>query len=288
MQSLIKLLRVKHYIKNFFIFLPLFFSGQLANNQQLVNVLLAFVAFCCVASAVYIFNDYRDIESDKLHRKKKFRPLASGAISTFQAKCIFISLIAVSGVISIFISREVIFLICSYLIMNFFYSLYLKKIAIIDVTIIAIGFAIRLFVGALAADVYLSQWIIIMTFLLSLFLAVAKRRDDAIIYQETGTKMRESLSGYNLQFLDSVLPMLSAIVIVAYINYVTSSQIIEKFNSQHLYLTSIFVILGILRYLHRIFVIHDAGSPTDALIKDHFLQATVAAWVISFIFIIYL
>lgn len=288
MQSLIKLLRVKHYIKNFFIFLPLFFSGQFANNQQLVSVLLAFIAFCCVASAVYIFNDYRDIESDKLHHKKKFRPLASGAISTFQAKCIFISLIAVSGFISIFISKEVIFLICSYLIMNFFYSLYLKKIAIIDVTIIAIGFAIRLFVGASAADVDLSQWIIIMTFLLSLFLAVAKRRDDAIIYQETGTKMRESLSGYNLQFLDSVLPMLSAIVIVAYINYVTSSQIIEKFNSQHLYLTSIFVILGILRYLHRIFVIHDAGSPTDALIKDHFLQATVAAWVISFIFIIYL
>lgn len=171
--------------------------------------------------------------------------------------------------------------------LNIAYSFYLKHVAILDVTIIAIGFVLRLFIGSAVTGIQLSMWIVIMTFLLALFMALAKRRDDILIFLETGKKMRKVIDGYNLQFLDTAMAIMASIVIVSYTMYTTSADIIERFNNQYLYLTALFVILGVMRYLQIVFVHLDSGSPTKIAMKDRFIQMTILAWIISFVWILY-
>jgi len=284
----LNLLRVKHYIKNIFILMPLFFSGQFLDEIKLLNAFLAFIAFCFAASAVYILNDYVDIESDRLHENKKLRPLASGLISVKSALVVFILLLALSFSISLYVGTTTALLLIIYCCLNLAYSYYLKNIALIDVNIIAIGFVIRLFVGATACSLALSHWIVVMTFLLALFLGMAKRRDDVIIFEKTGLKMRKGIDAYTRQFLDHALTLLGGIVIVTYLIYVTSPEVVSRLGSEYLYLNSIFVILGVLRYLYRILVLEDSSSPTNAVYKDRALQLTIVLWLSSFIGIIYL
>ncbi len=175
----------------------------------------------------------------------------------------------------------------AYTIMNIAYSFYLKHIAILDITIIAIGFVLRLFIGSVVTEVPLSMWIVVMTFLLALFMALAKRRDDVLIYLDTGKKMRKVIDGYNLQFLDTTMAIMASVVIVAYTIYTTSSPVIQRVNSKYLYLTALFVILGILRYLQITFVYKDSGSPTKIVLKDRFMQLVILGWVITFVWILY-
>ena len=187
----------------------------------------------------------------------------------------------------VFLSVKAATILVAYVILNIAYSFYLKHIAIIDITIIAIGFVLRLFVGSAVTDTPLSMWIVIMTFLLALFMALAKRRDDVLIYLNTGKKMRKVIDGYNLQFLDGAMLVMASVVIVAYTIYTTSSGIVSRVQSEYLYLTAIFVILGILRYLQIAFVEQDSGSPTRIVLKDHFMQLTLLGWITSFAWIIY-
>ena len=167
------------------------------------------------------------------------------------------------------------------------YTLYLKHIPIIDVSIIAIGFVLRLFVGSLVTGIELSMWIVIMTFLLALFIALAKRRDDVIIFMETGQKMRKVINGYNLNFLDNAMMIMGAVVIVSYLNYTTSTILVGQEISEYLYLTSLFVVIGILRYMKITFVNKKSGSPTKIILKDLFLQLVLLFWIISFTILIY-
>ena len=174
-----------------------------------------------------------------------------------------------------------------YVVMNIAYSIYLKHVAILDVTIIAIGFVLRLFMGSVVTGITLSHWIVMMTFLLALFMALAKRRDDVLIYQNTGKKMRKVIDGYNLQFLDIAMAIMASVVIVAYIMYTTSLDVMERMNSHYLYLTALFVIIGVMRYLQIAFVFVDSGSPTQIVLRDRFIQFTLLGWVISFVWILY-
>jgi len=287
LSSIIKLMRPYQYVKNLFIFLPLFFALQITNIDLLTNAFIAFVAFSLSASAIYALNDYYDIEEDKQHPKKKNRPLAFGAISKSQAVIIMIVLASVGFSLMATLSLNAVIILTSYVAINIAYSFYLKHIAILDVTIIAIGFVLRLFVGSSVTGIQLSMWIVIMTFLLALFMALAKRRDDVFIFLETGKKMRKVVDGYNLQFLDTAMAIMAAVVIVAYTIYTTSVEVVERFHSQYLYLTALFVILGIMRYLQIVFVYLDSGSPARIVLKDHFIQTTIAAWIISFTWILY-
>jgi len=280
-------MRPYQYVKNLFIFLPLFFALQITNIDLLTNAFIAFVAFSLSASAIYALNDYYDIEEDKQHPKKKNRPLAFGAISKSQAVIIMIVLASVGFSLMATLSLNAVIILTSYVAINIAYSFYLKHIAILDVTIIAIGFVLRLFVGSSVTGIQLSMWIVIMTFLLALFMALAKRRDDVFIFLETGKKMRKVVDGYNLQFLDTAMAIMAAVVIVAYTIYTTSVEVVERFHSQYLYLTALFVILGIMRYLQIVFVYLDSGSPARIVLKDHFIQTTIAAWIISFTWILY-
>ncbi len=288
MKNIIKLMRPHQYVKNLFIFLPLFFSGSIANVELFLKAFIGFCAFSLCASGIYILNDYRDIESDKEHPKKRLRPLACGAVRKKTALMLMVLLFGFGGIIICAQSLSAAAIILTYVIMNVAYSFQLKHVAIIDVCIIGVGFVLRLFVGSAVTGIHLSMWIVVMTFLLALFLALAKRRDDTLIFLDTGKKLRKVVDGYNLQFIDAAMMIMAAVVIVAYVQYTTSVEVIGRWHSEHLYLTAFFVVVGILRYLQIALVEQNSGSPTQLLLKDRFLQLTVFAWVATFAWIIYL
>jgi decaprenyl-phosphate phosphoribosyltransferase len=288
MKALIQLLRPSHYIKNVFVFMPLFFAGRADNLNDLSTVAIAFVAFCLMASAVYVLNDISDIQTDKQHHKNKNRPLAAELITLKAAYCLLAICLILSLLLASSLSMDTLLLLLGYFALNVAYSIRLKHIPIVDISIISSGFVLRLFVGSTAVDVMLSQWIVIMTFLLALFLAISKRRDDVLIFEATGQKMRVAVDGYNLKFLDASISMLGAIIVVAYLMYVTSPEVAQRLGSDSLYLTSLFVVIGVLRYLHRTLVQQDTGSPTKVALSDRFMQATIILWVASFAWIIYL
>ena len=259
----------------------------MGDSHLLINSTVAFIAFSLTASAVYVFNDCNDIEGDRRHPKKKDRPLASGAISKSQAIIIMSVLLLCGLTLMLTISTETMLILLAYVIMNIAYSLNLKHIAILDITIIAIGFVLRLFIGSVATDISLTSWIVVITFLLALFLALAKRRDDVLIYLGSGKKIRKVIDGYNLQLVDTTMAIMASVVIVAYINYTTSLEVVMKVNSEYLYFTSLFVITGIMRYLQITFVIEDSGSPAKILLKDRFMQLIMLGWVSTFTWILY-
>lgn len=287
-KDVLRLARPYQYSKNLFIFIPAFFDFQLTNADLMLEALTAFVGFSLIASAVYIFNDWIDRHEDALHPEKKTRPLAAGRIKTPLAFAMLVLLMAGGVSAAIFVSPGVFFLILTYLAVNFAYTLKLKHIAIIDIVIIASGFVIRLLVGAEATQVSLSHWIIVMTFLLALFLSLAKRRDDVMIYLKTDKKMRKVIDGYNLKFLDAAMVMSASIVVVAYILWSISPDVAERLNTQNIYLSAVFVVLGIMRYMQIAFVEEKSGNPSKVLLKDRFIQLTILGWISVFVWFIYL
>lgn len=288
MNDLFKLIRPHHYIKNLFILMPVFFAGELNDLNQFLRASVAFVAFSIAASAIYVFNDYFDTEEDRLHPTKKLRPLASGAVS-MRTGLILACVLAIAGTLLMAaLSLQALAVLGFYLALNVGYSLHLKHVAIIDVTIISIGLVMRLFVGSVVTSTPLSSWIVIMTFLLALFIALAKRRDDTLLFLNTGKKMRKVIDGYNLQLIDGAMSIMASVVIVAYLLYTTSTAIIQRLQTEHVYLTTLFVIIGVMRYLQITFVQLESGSPTRIVIRDRFLQVTILAWALSFVWIIYL
>lgn len=289
MKLYFKLLRVSHWVKNLFIFLPLFFSGNILTDVDgFLQVSLGFILFSLVASSIYMINDLKDIESDRLHPEKKHRPFASGKIPVktgiLLSSLLFIGSLTAAYFINLYFAAALAF----YFAMNIAYSMGLKHVAIIDITIIAIGFLLRVIAGGLLAEVYISHWIIIMTFLLALFLGMAKRRDDVLLFMQSGQKMRKSVDGYNLEFINASMVIMAAVVIVAYIMYTISEEVVERFHTEYLYATSVFVILGIIRYLQITFVLNKSGNPTKMLLSDRFIQLVLLGWIFTFFLIIYI
>lgn len=285
----LRLMRVHQWIKNLFLFLPVFFAGQLFNNVSgLFQICLGFFSFSFIASAIYILNDYQDREEDRLHPVKRNRPLASGEISVTAAAIILTVLFAGGFTIAWFLGTWFLMILSFYFVFNISYSLGLKNFPLLDIFIIALGFLLRTLAGGVAAEVPVSKWLMIMVFLLALFLALAKRRDDIILALESGKQMRKSVKNYNLEFLGACLTMVAGISIVAYIMYTISEDVTSRLGSEHIYITSVFVIAGLMRYLQITMVENDSGSPTKILYKDTFIRATVIAWIICFYIIIYL
>lgn len=284
----LKLLRPKDWAKNLFLFIPLFFSGELFNWDLYPKLLLGFTAFCFIASSIYIINDYRDIEDDKKHPEKSKRPLASGAVSKTNSIIVCILLILVGFTIAYFIREKFLFVLSIYFLLNLAYSFGLKNVPILDIVILAIGFVLRIKSGAVIAHVGVSEWLNIMVFLLALFMAIGKRRDDVLIKQTSGTEMRKAIKGYNLEFLNVVLSLVCAVIVVAYFMYTMSPEVLKRMGTYRLYYTCLFVLAGILRYLQIIFVQSASGSPTKILYKDRFIQISLVLWITSFYLIIYM
>lgn len=290
MNYYIKLLRPKDWAKNLFLFVPSFFARHIFVAGKIELLLAGFIAFCCFASSIYIINDYRDIESDRKHPVKSKRPLASGKISPRSAIIISVLLI-LTGCCFGYIANHggwLLFILGVYFLLNLAYSFGLKNIAILDMLIVAAGFVLRVKGGAIIGNLEMSSWLIIMTFLLALFMAIGKRRDDVLLQETSGSALRKSLSGYNLSFLDNMLGLFGAIIIVAYINYTVAPDTIERLGTYRLYYSSLFVIAGIMRYLQVVFVRKQSGSPTDILYTDKFILVTIILWVACIYVLLYL
>jgi decaprenyl-phosphate phosphoribosyltransferase len=290
MKHYIKLLHPKDWAKNLFLFIPSFFAGHFFVPQKLELLFIGFAAFCCFASSIYIINDYRDIENDRKHPTKSSRPLASGNVKPTYAIAICILLLLLGSGLGYLAnpSFRLLVILGAYFLMNLAYSFGLKNISTLDMLILAAGFVLRVKAGAIIIKVDTTDWLIIMTFLLALFMAIGKRRDDLLLQEESGTEMRKSMSGYNLDYLNTMLGLFAAIIIVAYINYTVSPRTILRLGTYRLYYSSLFVIAGIMRYLQVVFVIKKSGSPTDILYKDRFIQITLVLWVLSIYILLYL
>ena len=241
-----------------------------------------------IASAVYIFNDYQDIKVDRQHPKKQYRPLAAATIPLYSAFILMLFLMAMGLISMALINQQGMLITLIYLLLNIVYSLSLKHIAILDVTSIALGFVLRLFVGSAVTGIVLSMWMVIITFLLTLFIALAKRRDDILILLKTGKKSRKVLDGYNLAFIDSVMNIMASIVILSYILYTILIGESQRLHHDYLYSTSLFVVLGMMRYLQIIFVEENSGSPIRVSLQDRFIQITIICWLLSFVWMLYL
>ena len=292
MKAYFKLLRVEQWVKNLFVFIPLFFSGKIFETTQLFETIFSFIIFSFTASSIYIINDYSDIESDRVHPEKCRRPLASGAISVGRAKLVLVGLVI--STIGLIISLSDVFgynvlkfgaVISSYFVMNLAYTFRLKHIAIVDISIIAVGFVLRVLAGGYATGIVVSQWAIILTFVLALVLAVGKRRGELVNTQLSGNT-RKALDGYNIQFVDIVLSISVTLAIVSYIMFVISPETQKEFTNKVFY-TFIFVIFAFLRYLQQTLVYNRTESPTKMIYKDRYIQVVLALWGFAFLILIY-
>ena len=284
MKSFLKMIRPHQYIKNMLVFFPLFFAKRITDVTLLQSAAMAFIAFCFAASTIYIFNDIRDVEKDKVHPKKKHRPIASGKISIKTAVITDIVFLVIALAFAFFTGLRMGCIIVIYLLINLFYSLGMKNIAILDIFAVSTGFLLRLLSGTeygAVAGILPSHWIIIMTFLLSLFLAIAKRRDDLVL-AESGLDVRKSITGYSLEFINGVMSIMSAVIIVSYLLYTLDPAVQAHYGSKNVYATTFFVLLGLFRYMQITFVEKKSGSPTEIVYKDRFLQITLIAWAVSF------
>jgi len=282
-----ELIRIKHWAKNLFIFIPIFFAGEVSDLPKLGTLLLGFACFGVIASAIYILNDFVDIQDDRKHPIKRNRPLASGDVTLLIASIIFMILITIGFTLAYYINTKFAFVLLLYFILNILYCLILKNISILDIFSVAIGFVLRIKAGGILTVTPVSQWLIVMIFLLAMFLVLAKRRDDIQIKIQSGNDMRSTIKSYNLDFINASLVMTAAIIIVSYIIYTIDSENTKHFGTHRIYYTSIFVIAGIMRYLQLIYIHNDTGSPTKILYKDRFIQITILLWILNFYLIIY-
>jgi len=290
--NIIKLIRPQQWLKNTFVFLSLFFHGSIFNFSEWSVCLIMFIAFSFIASSIYCFNDILDIKNDRKHPMKCKRPLACGTINRTTGYLLFITFLVLSFLVIFFGGGmhkwSEFSVVAIYFIINVLYTLKLKNVVLIDVFVIASGFVLRVIIGGVATGIALSHWIILITFLLALFLAFAKRRDDVVIYQQTGLKVRKNIEKYNLDFMNQILILISTVSLVCYIAYSVSEEVTSRLHCQYVYITSIFVLAGIIRYLQRTVVDFQSGNPTKILMKDHFIQLCIVGWIVSFSIMIYL
>ena len=288
----IQLLRPLQWLKNTFVFAPIFFSNNLLKPEFFWPTLVIFASFCLISSAIYCFNDLRDVEADRQHPKKCKRPIASGAVS-IKGGYVMMILCTIGSLLLIPFAHSVntpylYIIVAGYWLMNVAYCIKLKQYAILDVSIIAIGFVMRVLIGGLTTDIWVSHWLVMMTFLVTLFLAFTKRNDDYRIYEQTGTKPRVSITGYNKTFINEATAIIASVTLVCYIMYTMSPEVIERMGTRYVYLTTGWVLAGLLRYLQNMIVYGLSGSPTKSLVKDHFVQLCIIGWIASFFVILYL
>ena len=290
MKNLIRLIRPKQWIKNLIVLLPVFFGGALLHPSAIYAGLITTLSFSFAASSIYCLNDIIDIEDDKHHPIKCNRPLASGAISIPQGYTLMVLMLILSMASTFLLydhQLETAGVIAFYWLLNIGYCLKLKQYAIIDVCIVAFGFVLRVLAGGISTSIHLSKWIVLMTFLLMLFLSFAKRRDHVVRMNETGHAPRQNTIRYNLTFINQAITITSSVTLVCYIMYTVSPETIQNFHTDYLYLTSVFVLVGLLRYIQIAVVDKKSGDPTKVILRDRFTQLIVLAFGLAFLFIIY-
>jgi len=286
-KALIKTMRPRQWIKNVFIFAALVFDEQLLSFGPLLNTIFGFILLCLGSSTVYLINDLADLEQDRLHPVKRLRPLAAGDLSVRVAQIAAVSLFIVSISAGFALNTTFGAILLTYLILNLFYSFWLKHIPIIDVLVLASGFVLRVAAGvALITVQRFSPWLYMCTTLLALFIGFGKRRAEMVLLADGADSHRRVLDGYTIPFLDQLIVIVSGTAIVAYSLYTFSAQNLPENNL--MMLTIPFVVYGIFRYLHLVNVQNAGGAPEELVLTDWPLMVTVLLWVATAVTILYL
>jgi len=280
-------LRPKEWVKNFFLFLPLIFGEKLVVFPANLKSVAAFCLFTLAAGAVYLINDVIDIERDRKHPVKRLRLIASGKLSTKQAKIIALILAVLALGLSFILNSYFGGVVAVYLLFNIIYSRVLKDIVIIDVFCIGVFFLFRIIAGSVVAGVEASHWIIIMAVLLALFLGFNKRRQELMLLERRAVSYRHVLIKYNLYFIDQMAAIITSSIVVAYMLYTVDARTVEEVGSRNLIFSIPFVYYGIFRYLYLIHKIRRDGDPTRILFSDRALQINIMLWIAVCISVIY-
>ena len=280
-------MRPQQWIKNLFLFAALIFSGHLFDRQDTYLVCIGFFLFSLVSSGVYLFNDIADAENDKLHPTKSLRPIPSGKlrISTARILSVFLFLMGLVG--GYFLAPSFALVLAIYLTLNILYSVRLKHVVILDVMTISAGFVLRVVAGAVLIGVPTSEWLIVCTILLSLFLGFSKRRHELTILETQANTHRSVLEHYSPYFLDQLIGIVTASTVMSYALYTISEETVKKFGTNHLIYTMPFVLYGIFRYLYLVHKREEGGNPTKLAVTDFPLVLNIVLWILTASIIIY-
>jgi 4-hydroxybenzoate polyprenyltransferase len=280
-------LRPEQWTKNLIVFAALIFARRLFDMSALVVSGAAFLVFCALSGVVYLVNDVMDRESDRRHPLKCRRPIASGALSAQTAWIAAVILAALALGAAWVISPLFAAIALAYLTLMSLYSGLFKRMVILDVLSIAIGFVMRAIAGGIVIAVPISQWLLVCTILLALFLALAKRRHELVLLADGATEHRQILAEYSPYLLDQMISVVTASVVTAYIFYAISPETVQKFDTNLLGLTIPFPLYGIFRYLYLVHQKKEGGSPAAMLLNDRPLLTCVVLWVAVVVVIIY-
>lgn len=280
-------MRPKQWVKNIFVFAGLIFSRHLFDIALLAKVSAGFIMFSLASSSIYIFNDIKDIEKDREHPEKCKRPLAAGHLQVTKAYLASALLAMISLVVSFLLESNFFLIIVAYLIMNTAYSLKIKQIVILDVMCIAFGFVFRVLAGTTLAGVEPSDWLILCTITISLFLGFSKRRHELVLLDANANNHRTVLTEYSMTFLDQMISVATACTVIAYALYTISDETVARFGTKNLIFTIPFVIYGIYRYLYLTYHKQTSGNPTTSVLTDLPLFINGLLWFSTVLLIIY-
>ena len=280
-------LRPHQWTKNLVVFAAPALSKHLFERGPLEQSVVGFVIFCALSGTVYLLNDVADLERDRLHPLKRLRPIASGALSSRAA--VALALVLGMGSLGLSVLLGMPFLLCAalYLALNILYSFRLKEIVILDVLSVSLGFVLRAVAGGKAIGVEVSDWLLVCTLLLALFLALAKRRHELVSLTTSATGHRKILAEYSPYLLDQMISVVTASCLTAYAFYTMAPDTVQKYRTERLAWTIPFVIYGIFRYLYLVHQKEKGGSPTDILVTDRPLLLNVFLWALALLWIVY-
>ncbi len=285
--ALLRSMRPRQWVKNTFIFAPLVFDQKLTQLDALLPTVAGFVLLCTASSAVYLVNDLADVEADRKHPQKRYRPIAAGMLSPSVAKISAAVLFVLTLGFSLLLSRSFALIVATYIITNLLYSFRLKHVPILDVLILASGYVLRVAAGVVLISVErFSPWLYICTTLLALFIGFGKRRAEMVLLADGANQHRRVLDGYTLPFLDQLIVIVSACAIMAYSLYTFSAENLPE--SHYMMLTIPFVMYGIFRYLQLIHVQSAGGAPDELVMSDWPLLVTILLWGLSAAAVLYL
>ena len=287
LKAVVVSLRPHQWTKNLFVLAALAFSKHLFEIDYLAKSLVAFAIFCAISGVVYVINDVADVERDRLHPRKRFRPIASGALAPRVA--IAVAIVLAAGALTVAFWLPLGFTLCAfgYLALNLLYSFRLKEVVILDVLALSLGFVLRAVAGGLAIAVPISEWLLICTLLVALFLALAKRRAELTALEGAAADHRKILAEYSPYLLDQMISVVTASCVTAYAFYTTAQETREKFHTHRLSWTLPFVLYGIFRYLYLVHQREQGGSPSETLLNDRPILAAVLLWAIAVVLILY-
>lgn len=280
-------LRPKHWVKNFFVFLPLIFGHKLFDAGAFLDVAASFFLFCMASSAVYLVNDLIDLENDRAHPTKRMRPIASGKVEAREALPAAAVLAGTALALAAILNGRVAWILAGYLVFNVLYTRVLKNLVIIDVFCLSLFFILRILAGTYAAEVAVSRWILLMAGLLALFLGFNKRRQELQMLGHKSDEHRAVLHKYSLYFIDQMVSVITASTVIAYTLYTLDARTIREVGSDHMMLTVPFVYYGIFRYLYLLHKRKMDGDPTRVLLSDFPMQLNVVFWLMTAIAVVY-